>query len=349
MNYNSWELTDFNLEGHINLPAELSEKFGILKVMRTEDGVLTLSMNSEYGKIDQEKPTPANFIDVQSILGFTLDIGIERKKRLTYENGMYLGGESTYPQSKRVISQANFDATIFESVASLIQSRFQSGDITQIRTAIRNQLLVNQYNNARLLYPNFYEESYLSLMRIIDATAPAQGAYSYALSVAMFSSTSNTDVFSKISAIEGYVDRISVALELFANLLEVARTKKFECYAEMLSLDEAGQFMFSCFYSAYQYRNEFVHHGVPFPSSVKDTIDIQADSGLAYLSFSLGSFWVTMNRHDGLKDGDLIDVHEIVSDPLEAEAFQKSYFLLLPTWYFLKRMAREMLMKKLLS
>lgn len=47
--FESWELNDFNIDGHI----VLSQKFGHLKIMRSDDGIVILVEDAEYGRIDQ--------------------------------------------------------------------------------------------------------------------------------------------------------------------------------------------------------------------------------------------------------------------------------------------------------
>jgi hypothetical protein len=340
MEFYSSQLTDFNLEGQI----VLSEKFGLIKIARSEDGLLILVSDGEYGMIDQEKTTPTGFVKTDSLLGFILDIGIQKTKQLTYGEGFYFGSSLIKPQSSRSVSQTDFDKELFENIGSTINLYYQSGDKQKELESIRVQLLIDEYNNARLLFPNFYAESYLSLMRIIDALANAQGGYDFATYVAGISTTLNQDIYGRISSVGGYKGRISKASVLFNSCLEKAKKKKFPCYDKMSKLDEAGHLVFACMFSAYKYRNKFVHKGFPFPDTVVRTYG-DLESGLAYLNPSVGISWSKFNRPTTeFKDGDLIDVHEIVGD--ESKVFKDTYFLLLPTWHFLKRIAREAILSK---
>lgn len=201
---NSWELTDFNIDGGITL----SQKFGHVQLRRVEDGTLILVGLSDYGMIDQTKTTPTNFFNPDTTLGFVLDIGIRKEKQLTYNSGFYFGNRYIYPQSQKKISQINFDQPLFERIGDLIQSYFQSGDRAKETEAIKLQFLIDEYNNARLLCPNFCSESYLGLMRVIDALADAQGACDYAAFVAQISPTINASLYAKLTAMEVYKDRI---------------------------------------------------------------------------------------------------------------------------------------------
>lgn len=345
--YNSWELTDFNIDGHI----ALSQKYGHLKMMRSEDGTLILVGDADYGLIDQTQPTPTSFFNPDTTLGFVLDIGIQKEKQLTYRSGFYFGTRYIHPQSQKKVSQTDFDQTLFEKIGDLIQSHFQSGNSAKEIEAIKLQFLIDEYNNARLLYPNFYAESYLSLMRIIDALKGTdRGACDYATFVAQISPRINANVHAKLLAMPVYADRMQKATEIFSDWLTRATSGKtrWECADAMSAFDDPAKFVFASFLSAYQYRNNFVHNGFPFPSVVKDAIGIAEDAGTAYISSTLGQSWSRFNRPDtGLQTGDLIDIHEIVG--AEAPDFQEKYFLLVPTWHFLRKMTKEAILSKINS
>jgi hypothetical protein len=91
-----------------------------------------------------------------------------------------------------------------------------------------------------------------------------------------------------------------------------------------------------------------VHQGFPFPSVVKDSYGIEEGSGIAYISPTLGMSLSRFNRPiTGLEEGDLMDIHVIVGE--EVDDFRKTYFLLVPTWYFLKEITRIGLINKVNS
>jgi len=340
----SWELTDFNIDGHI----ALSQKFGQLKMMRSEDGLLILAEYANYGRIDQEKDTPTGFFDPESTLGFILDIGIQKKKRLTVGHGFYFGTKMIPTQSTRKVSQADFDKELFEKIGTIVELNFQSGDKQKELEAMRVQYLINEYNNARLLYPNFYADSYLSLMRIIDALSEAEGAGSFATFVSKISPELNKEIYEKIKALDTYKDRLVKATTLFDSCLAKAKKDHWGCEKDISLLDEAGKLVFSCFFSAYQYRNKFVHKGIPFPSVVKDSYGVEEDSGIAYISPVLAMSFPRFNRpKTGWQEGDEIDIHEIIGD--EAPKFKETYFFLIPTWYFLKKLAKKAILNKIYS
>ena len=337
----SWELTDFNIDGHI----ALSQKFGQLKMMRSDDGLLILAEYANYGRIDQEKDTPTTCFDPDSTLGFVLDIGIQKKKRLTVGHGFYFGTKMIDSQSNRKVSQKHFNKELFEKIGDAINNYYQSGDPTKEKESIKMQLLIDQYNKARLLFPNFYAESYLSLMRIIDALGVGRGRYDFATFTAKISPSLNKDIFDKLKAVASYSDRLKKAEDLFNISLKEAKDKSFSCYKDMSSLDEAGRMVFACFYSAYMYRNEFTHQGFPFPDSVKDAHGIETDAGTSYISPVLGISRSRFNRPNSeLQKDDLIDIHEIVG---EAKDFKDTYFLLIPTWHFLKCLTRQAILEKI--
>jgi hypothetical protein len=51
--FDSFELTAFNLEGQINL----GERYGLIKILKSDDGKIVLVCDGEYGTLDQIKPT----------------------------------------------------------------------------------------------------------------------------------------------------------------------------------------------------------------------------------------------------------------------------------------------------
>lgn len=339
----SWELTDFNIDGHI----ALSQKFGQLKMMRSDDGLLILAEYAKYGRIDQEKDTPTGFFDSESTLGFVLDIGIQKKKRLTVGHGFYFGTKMIPTQSTRKVSQSDFNQELFEKIGTSIDSNFQSGDKQKEIEAMRVQYLINEYNNARLLYPNFYADSYLSLMRIIDALSDdARGGYDFAIFASKISPEFNKEIYEKLKATETYKERLDKAIALFDSCLANAKKERWACEKEMSSFGEAEKVVFSCFFSAYQYRSKFVHKGIPFPRVVQDGYGIEEDSVTAYISPALGMSFARFNRpKTGWQEGDEIDIHEIIGD--EAPKFKDIYFYLIPTWYFLKKLAKKAILNKI--
>lgn len=331
----AWQLTEFNLTEQI----KLGSKFGLVKIYRSQDNVLTLVADAKYGMRDTEKTELANFLKTSSVLGFVLDIGIKLEKVLTYGHGFYAGTPLESVQSQKPIAQKDFDEALFERIGTFIDSNFQSGDKRKETFAIKTQHLFDVYNHARLLFPRFYEESYLGLMRIIDASGNTWRANEFAAHAASLSPELNKRVYDKVSAMPVFNTKVQKAKDLFELRLRESEDKK-----PMESLDEPAQFVFACMYSAYQYRNKFMHVGFPFPNTVKDAWGIEEDLGTAYLSPVLGSMWSKVYRPDGAEDGDHIDIHEVV-DPKDAERFKDTYFHLLPTWHFLKQIAREALLK----
>ncbi|KKW21616.1 MAG: hypothetical protein A2W52_02125 [Candidatus Taylorbacteria bacterium RIFCSPHIGHO2_02_49_25] len=343
MEIESWQIMDFNLQGR----SIKIGKLGLVKIIRCDDGTLVLVGDYAHRLIDQEKPTAAHFSRNDSILGFVLDIGIQKEKWLSGGHGFYFGMPLIQRQSQRPVSQTDFDENLFEKIGTVIDKNFQSGDSKKETEAIRLQLLFDAYNNARLLFPNFCADSYLGLMRILDAVGSVKGACDFGSFVASVSSSLNKDIYSKIQAIKSYDSRIKIAADLFDVCVAEADKKKWSCSEQMEKFDDSGKVVFSCFYSAYQYRNKFVHLGFPFPDIVKDAHGLKEGSGTAYLNPALGISWQKIHRPEGLKDGDLIDIHQIVQDENEAQEFKEKYFQLLPTWHFLKCYVREALISKI--
>lgn len=335
----SFELTEFNLEDQITIA-----QHGVIKIFRNEDKDLIMVRDYDYGLIDRENPTPMNIGDTDAILGFTLDIGIQRRKHLTYGDGFYHGTKIVQTQSLKKISQDNFDPALFEKTGHNINRCFQSGDPQKEIAAVKMNHLLAAYNNARLLFPTFYNESFLGLMRILDAIFLKDRAVNFATSAALFSPDLNREIYKKLSGVGAFQPRLKIAEGVFNECLAKAEGDRL---ARMKTLDLAGKVIFACFYSAYQYRSMFVHQGLPFPDIVKQAIGIEEDAGTAYLHPATGESLIKIFRPAGLQDGDTFDVHDIVTDPDEAKNFKEKYFLLIPTWYFLKKLVREALIAEI--
>ncbi len=344
--YNSYKLTEFNLVDQINLGL----KCGLLKMLRAKDGTLVLIEDSSFGLIDQVDPTPSRCCGVDALLGFVLDIGIRKEKRLTVDTGFYFGLPLIDSQSTKRVQQSDYDASLMEDLDSIIQANYQSGDSEKEALAVKAAHLIHTYNDARLLYPNFYSDSYLSLMRILDALFNAYRAIEFATAAAKISHDFNVSLYTKIAAMPGYSERLVAAEAVFSDCVtEEGKRKKDSCISDMSSFDKNDKFVFSCFYSAYQYRNKFVHWGLPFPDIVKESLGLETDAGTAYIHPSLGISSIKIYRPGGLQDQDLLDMHCIVQDPAEVKMFQDRYFKIIPTVHFLKSLVRIALKEAILA
>jgi hypothetical protein len=182
-------------------------------------------------------------------------------------------------------------------------------------------------------------------MRIIEAVRPENGAGGFATSAALISKTLNINIYKKLN--KSYPNRILIAIKLYNRILRKAKKQKWSCYNSMLSLSKSGKVAFSCFYSAYQYRNKFVHQGLPFPNSVKDAWGLEVDSGTAYLYPTEGISLMKIIRPSGIQSGDLIDIHDVIGNKTEAAEFQNEYFKLLPTWHYMKTIVRKLLIDEI--
>ena len=115
----------------------------------------------------------------------------------------------------------------------------------------------------------------------------------------------------------------------------------------MQSLEKQARLTFSCLYSAYQYRNKFVHLGLPFPKPspkqstprrLRDELPKPRGRDLLYQRGSLPAA--------AFRPEDLFDFHSVVADARRQPEFKDLYFKLLPTWHFLKRIAREAILSE---
>ncbi|MEK7473651.1 MAG: hypothetical protein AAB668_02930 [Patescibacteria group bacterium] len=241
--HDSYKLTEFNLKGHINLDA----KCGLIKILRTEDGLLVLVVDSAFGMIDQDNPSPSHHGNVDALLGFVLDIGVRREKRLTVNDGFYLGLPLIESQSTKVVEQAHYDSSLMEKIDTSIQNYYQSGDPTKEAAAVKVAHLLETYNDARLLYPNFFSDSYLSMMRILDALFQVHGAYEFAIKAAQVSHDFNLVLYGKIAAIPTYASRLTNAENVFNDCMAKAKSDKNQTYIlQMQNLDQNDRLVFSC-------------------------------------------------------------------------------------------------------
>ncbi len=345
MNIDSFELTDFNLVGGA---IKLDEKFGLIKIMRSDDGKLILARDGDYGVISPTAPTPATISDLDSTLGFVLDIGIRKEKALTFGHGLYFGMSLIKAtQSEKEVAQTDFDPLLLEKIVSTIDSKYHSRFSNSQRKALQLNHLFSAYNEARLLYPNFYTNSYLSLFRILDALSTAEGRYDFAVWVAKISSALNKEVYKKVSEMEVMRSKLQLVDSLFLRLLSAYRPPRRgpDLRPVMNSLSRYGKFVFVCFYSAYQYRSKFVHQGFPFPRIVLESFE--QEQGTSYLSSSFGEAHMKIFRPDGLQDGDTVDIHKAIN-LRRGETLQdyKNFFLLVPSWHWLKRLTRAALIRE---
>lgn len=349
-NIRSYELLEFNIDGHINL----DQKRGMIKIMRSDDGRIILAEDSDYGLIDQNNPTQTEIVDTYSMLGLVMDIGIKRTKQLTHSDGFYFGLPLVQSQSSKKISQKDFNSSLMEKIDSKIQKYFASGNASKEVQAIKYSNLIKTYNDARLLVTTFYNESYLAFLRILDSLSNGDGSYSLARLGASTSHDLNEKIFKKVSTIDTYSERIKIAEKTFktcyADLDKISKgtgknKEKRKIATQTLQLissfSPADIFIFSCLYSAYQYRNVFVHEGFPFP----ELHGSNNGTGTAYLDPCAGQGIQKIIRPNDLQKEDIIDIHHVLKSPPKEKKFIEQYFLLLPTWLFLKEITRATLLK----
>ena len=343
--FESYELSRFELEGQI----DLGEKRGLIKIGRSDDDHIILFCNDRYSSPSPTETTPLNVADLDAALGFVLDIGIRRTKWLT-RDGFYFGTVRDPAQSLRKVKQSDFDATLFDRLVSTIDRHYQSGDSKSESLAVRTNYLLQAYNNSRLLFPNFHNESYLGLLRIIDAISKSWGADEFAISAAEISPVFNSEIYAKVAGVAAFRERrLDAAEQVFTKRLEcLHRRKKARAPVErMQALTKHARLTFSCLYSAYQYRNKFVNYGLPFPYTLTLVFDPKEDIGTNYLSPVEGISFRTKLSPQGVQPGDVFDFHAVVEDAGEAAEFKNSFFKLLPTWHFLSRLGRKAILNEL--
>ncbi len=350
--FDSFELKNFNCEDQINLDQE----FGYLKIMRSDDNLLTLIEDSEYKKIDQSKTTFSDYFNRESALGFVLDIGIEKIKYLSRGSSFYFGTKLKNNNENKKITQKDYDKDLFAKIGNSFRKGFQSGDSDKEIQVIKFQNILGIYNNACLLFPGFHSESYLNLMRIIDTIADIKygKGIDFAIFVTEISDKINKDVFISITNLDALKNRVEVSNKIFNYQLKLLvdnnnknkNIKKEKVIDTMNNFKAEDKLMFSLFFSLYQYRNQNVHKGFPFPDIIKDSFKTECNKDVPYISFASGQSWARYNRpNENMKEEDFIDIHESLKSI--KNVFKDQYFILLPTWYFLKKIARQAILNQL--
>ncbi|CFX57774.1 protein of unknown function [Candidatus Filomicrobium marinum] len=346
MNLSCWRLTEFNLSGQI----ELQGKHGLVRIRRSDDGAVVLVESDELTASTLGESKPATFAVSDAILGFVLDIGIAREKALTRYDGYYWGEAVRPVQSSRAISQSDFDADTFAWIVDTINLAFQSKSKSEAIKAIRCQHLMDTYNNGRLMYPNYCSETYVSMLRIIEAAGADNSSprsrgrtrLEFAMKAAQISGQINQEVVSAIDAMPVFKPRTDKARAKFAAVLA---KQDGDVAAALSSFDDSTQVAFVCFLSAYVYRNKFMHIGFPIPDSVKEAFGY-VGPGALYLPLSTGLAWRRTFNHGALFENDFIELHEMI-EPKDLSDFRDTFAYVLPTWYFLRTFAREAILQQL--
>ena len=289
----TYELTEFNLKDTIIL----NEKFGLIKIVRSDDDRLILVCDGSYDLIPQEGPSKRPISNIESALGFTLDIGIRKEKKLTSGSGYYFGMKFIDNfQSKKCVGQSDYDSDLLDKIVTTIDLKFHSTYPPTQRRALRLNHLLETYNHARLLYPHFYSDSYLKLISILDSLNSSTGASNFGFWLCEVSGAFNKEVFKKIHDMGALRSRIDLA-ESITSRIPRGRTKQ-----KLATLSRYKRFAYVCFYAAYQYRSKFVHQGFPIPRTVIDRSS-EEDNGLAYLNPTVAKSHMQIFRPSGFQSG----------------------------------------------
>jgi hypothetical protein len=339
----SYELTGFNLTGHIPI-----SRLGLLKIMRAEDGRIMLITETDLTS-SSAGPRRLPITPIDSALALVLDIGINREMQLC-SDGFYWGKRLTPAQSMKKISADDFDGDLLDEISRNIESNYQASDKKLVARALKCKYLLDAYNNTRLLFPRFLSESYLGLIRILNAVFDGQKKGELCVSVVELCDSLAQDVYKKVSAVNGFAERLSIAESLFKECSDLAERDRWGCTNALKGFLEHQRFMFACLFAAYEYRNKFIHQGFPIPEQAKESWGVEDGLGTAYLHPSLSTGFMKVYRSGGMNDEDYVDIHAVFADDEEAEkAFKERYYPLLPTWHFLKTVTRHVLINYIRS
>jgi len=321
-----------NIKELKNGTIDLKGKAGLIKIRQIEDtGEVILDTDNTFNKVG------SNYFNVLSLLSLFLNKGFKIEKTLTF-NGFYLPLQ-LFPRSIP-LSGDNYNPVLFENYYKKINI-LCSSNITRVYqkgTKIKNMLSI--YNNSFLMLPNFYDESYLNLIRILDFHRFPKNSDSFFFpdkTIRILSRRFVKEIYKRIQKNDLYENHhIPTALKLFNKIQNQIRAKvvNYNLYNT-----DAIKFFYIVLYVLYQYRNKFVHDGFPFPGKIKYQHTGDLDT-INYFDISVGESHITgYNPYQGF------DIHMGLNQSFEKEKGRefKRFYLLLPKWYFLNQIVREVI------
>ncbi|MDO8592726.1 MAG: hypothetical protein Q7R92_03075 [bacterium] len=333
-------LTNINEIGE-NQYIDLKGKAGLIKIQKNEDTKeVIIYTDEQFGSVGQ------SHCDVMALLSLFFNKGIELTRVLTFGNG-----SDYYPQELNKysikISKEGYDDKLFEKYFIRINNLCSSSNTNKNRKGKNLANLLSIYKNALLLYPKFSEESYLDLIKILDAQRHKKdsGVWSFPEKVIPILSKKFVRSFYKeIRKIEYFrTCHIDIANKFFSkNYIKIKNAvKNISVYSA-----EEYKFMYAVLFSLYEYRSKNIHDGFMFPSKIKGIYKGNGNEPLNYLDGSFGEGY--MIESEPFKS---VDIHKCLNMRYEnikgrnRKNFRdyKKLYLLLPKWNFLNLITREVI------
>lgn len=331
-------ITDIPSDRYIDLKG----KVGLVKIQKNRDTEeVILYTDDSYMK------PPLNHCDSMAILSLLFNRGIELTRRLSY-------GADYYPEdinkfsvklSKDHISQ--YDPELFEKVHNVINSLCSSSNTNRNRKGRKLVNLLSIYKNALLMYPKFAEESYLNLVRILEAQRNNGNTSAWHFpdkTIPLLPKAFISKFYIEIQKIDYFKTvHIKSAIKFFSRNSNIIKNsvKNYADYGK-----GELKLMYVVLFALYEYRNKYIHEGFQFPHKITGYYEGNGNEPLNYLDGSLGEGFAVNTEPFESKD-----IHKVLNAKLENKRGRKkrdyrSYEILykfLPKWNFLNQITREIL------
>lgn len=314
-------------------------KAGLIKIRKIEEsGEVVLDVNDDYLKVGN------NNFDSIDLLSYYFDVPINLEKRLTY-SGSYI--PLSLKQSRILIRKNNnFDSNKFDEYFIKLNKMCSAADKKIFKKGVKISNILHIYQNAQKLFPEFYEESYINLIRILDLIVEAGNARQW--SNCIVKKTSKYFIkenFSKLDK-KKYKEHIYYANKIFISKSKSPCPKNTRRSPNNISFydNECKKIFYSILWCVYEYRNKWIHNGFKFPYKIKEYF-----KNFDILGISLGE-----GRILDYENSIFQDIHEELSKTKKWKGKRylrnyKKYYLLLPTWIFLNKVVRYFIDKELIK
>lgn len=344
---NNYLLNLKNLKENI----DLKSKAGLVCIRRAMAGSdeVILVADDRFNDVNQTfKPLP--------LLTLFLNKGIDIKAQITHGDSY-----TPYPFDYEIglLDGKNYDEQKFEQFFSKLNALCKSKTTQINRKGRKIANLLHIYQNAHLLIPKFYDESYLNLLRILDAQAQIETSNAilfpnWIIKILLKGSKKfMKKIFQDIASIKVFqIEHLPLAMKLFKSKKKEFSKPQFAQHITLSNYSEdCMKFLYSILYVLYEYRNKYIHEAFLLPHKIQARPRRNELEGLSYLDASFGESH--MLTYDPEKGSESIDVHKILrqtkkkgSKKPTGKDFQ-DYYLLLPTWHLLNLIVRRVLFYRL--
>lgn len=322
---------------------------GLIKLQKVETGEVILYTDDNF------REAGMNHVEALSLLSLFFNQGIETTSFLASDGGYYPQKFNNYPV---VINNDGYDKKIFEEYFKKINKMCSSHNTNINRKGRNISNMLSAYRKALLLYPKYYEESYLNLVRIVDANRPSMKKDSNSWifphkAISVLPKRFVNSFYNKLIVASEKIkyikeEHINVALKFFIKNKEFisGKVKNIQIYKE-----SSFKFLYAVLFACYEYRNKYLHDSFPFPKKITSFHRDEGNKPLNYLGGSFGEGYCVST--DPFKS---IDIHKCLNISSENKKFKRtkrnirSYdklYILLPTWYLLNLITREVLFYQL--